>query len=196
MEYDQPASMKFLQKLMPPNHFVRLFLKSWGFEYWFENNEKYCGKVIQVRHGEWSSFGAFHYHKIKDESFLVISGTLIIDVLDLTNVALSAIPNHNEIQTQHDPLVRRFHLKPFEYIRVHPGVLHRFSGYAGEALFTETSTTHDEEDSYRIVDPIPEEQFDYPIRRMTPILPYNTEEYSYIKENQQLSTEKGLKTLL
>ena len=40
--------------------------KTWGFELWFANTAEYCGKLLVVEHGKWSSEGKFHYHEIKD----------------------------------------------------------------------------------------------------------------------------------
>jgi len=49
--------------------------KGWGFEKWIVNNEKYCGKLlyfIKDRKCSW------HYHKIKDETFYIQSGKLLL----------------------------------------------------------------------------------------------------------------------
>ena len=154
-------SMKFLQHMMTPVHSHKLALKNWGFEYWFENNKQYCGKILMVRKNEWSSFGAFHYHRIKDETFLVLSGTLILDILDLNAVVTRMIPIANKLSLLDEnvkPMVHRYYLKEFDYMRLRPWVLHRFSALTGEAVFTETSTTHHEEDSYRIAKPDAHEQ--------------------------------------
>ena len=90
-------SINLMHKMMVPVHYHKFGQKSWGFEYWFENNKQYCGKIIQVRRNEWSSYGAFHFHRIKDETFLVLSGTLLLDILDLKNVIKSRIVSSNEI---------------------------------------------------------------------------------------------------
>jgi D-lyxose ketol-isomerase len=185
----QRKSMEFLKQLLVPTHRNRLQLKSWGFEYWFENNKQYCGKILQVRGDEWSSYGAFHYHKIKDETFMVVSGTLLLDILDLEGVIKGYLP-HNQICVsvgleQYSPSVYRFYLKPFEYMRLKPGVLHRFSALGYEAMFTETSTTHMEEDSYRISKPEAHEQMDFPIEHQHNLIDRNidTQKYSYLEED-------------
>lgn len=179
-------SMEFLQQLLVPAHRNRLQPKSWGFEYWFENNDQYCGKILQVRGDEWSSYGAFHYHNKKDETFLVMSGTLILDILDLSRVSKSLIGIDNRIYSSNEAAitVHRFYMKPFDYIRLKPGVLHRFSALGFEAMFTETSTTHMEYDSYRISTPEAHEQLDF-----NSIGKYNladrqidTKKYSYLKD--------------
>ena len=38
--------------------------KTWGNELWFENNDKYCGKLITVECGKWSSEGKYHYQPL------------------------------------------------------------------------------------------------------------------------------------
>lgn len=107
--------------------------KTWGSEIWFANNEKYCGKLITVYPEEWSSRGKFHYHKIKDETFFVVEGHLILDIGD---------DKTGEYQ--------RLNLYENDLYRVMPGVKHRFSsGLAPYCKFVEASTTHREEDSYR-----------------------------------------------
>jgi mannose-6-phosphate isomerase-like protein (cupin superfamily) len=105
--------------------------KTWGWEHWFANNEKYCGKIIFVRHNEWSSKGNYHYHKIKDETFFVVEGGLQLDYFD-GNISKSVV------------------LGRYESIRLAPGIKHRFTAVTEEGCkFIEASTTHMEEDSYR-----------------------------------------------
>jgi hypothetical protein len=178
-------SIRLMRGMMVPIHYHKFAEKSWGFEYWFENNKKYCGKIIQVRKDEWSSYGAFHFHRIKDETFLVLSGTLLLDVLVLDNVYKNRILSNNEI-CEVDPVnseivVNRYYLKPYNYIRLKPGVLHRFSSLETEAIFTETSTTHMEEDSYRIELPSPEEQLEFRVEHKHGLVnfPGKTDKFSY-----------------
>src|SRR5574341_248214 len=51
--------------------------KGWGGEAWVCNTDKYCGKVLYFEKGKKCSF---HYHKIKDEHFLLQTGKLILRV--------------------------------------------------------------------------------------------------------------------
>lgn len=104
--------------------------KAWGKEIWFANNDLYCGKIIYVKKDEWSSKGRFHYHKIKDETFYVIDGILILDV---------------EVEPKK---VLRYELERGQSIRVFPEQKHRFTGKEN-CTFIEVSTTHREEDSIR-----------------------------------------------
>jgi len=106
--------------------------KTWGTEKWFVNNHLYCGKVLQVKQGKWSSEGRFHYHKNKDETFLIISGKLLVDYVTLDNEFFSLT------------------LKGGQAFRILPNMKHRFTAINPEGcVFTETSTTHRDSDSFR-----------------------------------------------
>jgi mannose-6-phosphate isomerase-like protein (cupin superfamily) len=176
-------SIQMMHKMMVPIHYHKFAEKSWGFEYWFENNKNYCGKIIQVRQDEWSSYGAFHFHRIKDETFLILSGTLLLDILDLSNVFKSRVLNNEitDVEPEHPITVNRYYLKPYNYLRLKPGVLHRFSSLEKEAIFTETSTTHMEEDSYRIELPSPEDQLQFKVSHKHGLVnfPGKTDKFSY-----------------
>ncbi len=108
--------------------------KSWGSEIWFENNELYCGKLLTVLKDKWSSKGKFHFHKIKDETFYIIKGILHLQILDHTKRGTEVIK-----------------LYEGESYRVKPNVLHKFTSITGECKFIEVSTTHSDEDSFRVV---------------------------------------------
>lgn len=112
---------------------VTIVPKLWGYEKWLENNEKYCSKVLSLNKGFQCSL---HYHKNKDETFLVTKGHVRLElgdqVLDLTEG---------------------------DFVRVAPGTPHRFAGLE-DSFIMETSTHHEEDDSYRIeesrkMDPAP-----------------------------------------
>ena len=49
--------------------------KDWGYELWITNTSKYCGKLLFFREDKKCSF---HYHKLKDETFYLQSGKLIV----------------------------------------------------------------------------------------------------------------------
>jgi mannose-6-phosphate isomerase-like protein (cupin superfamily) len=97
--------------------------KVWGNEKWLENNEKYCCKVLSVKKGYQCSL---HYHKKKDETFVVTSG-------------------HIRLELGKEVL----HLRPGAFIRIPPRTKHRFTGIE-DSLIMEVSTHHDEADSYRL----------------------------------------------
>lgn len=126
--------------------------KEWGWEYWFANvsdlrvdgykepycdeaittQVNYCGKILFVEHNKWSSNFRFHYHNIKDETFVVLEGILQIDYVD-----------------DHDNL-KSIYLNPLQTFRVKPGIKHRFTSVTETGCkFIESSTFHSDEDSYR-----------------------------------------------
>jgi len=107
--------------------------KSWGWEHWFVNTSRYCGKLLFVRWNEWSSKGAYHYHKLKDETFFIIEGTLRLDYVSDNGEFKSIL------------------LRPYDSFRVDKQMKHRFMAATPEGCkFIEASTTHRDEDSYRV----------------------------------------------
>ena len=101
---------------------LKVVEKKWGYEKWLENNEKYCCKLLVLNKGYQCSM---HYHKSKDEMFLIIKGHVR---LELDKKVLHMLPGH--------------------YVRLWPGAKHRFTGMKDSEIL-EVSTHHEEEDSYR-----------------------------------------------
>jgi len=111
---------------------MKKVVKTWGWEHWFANTGKYCGKLIYVEFCKWSSKGAYHHHKIKDETFFIIEGSLFIEYEDKEGKPKSKL------------------LFPDDSFRVSPNIKHRFTSYTSKGCkFIEASTHHDDEDSYR-----------------------------------------------
>lgn len=102
---------------------VAIVPKLWGYEKWVENNDKYCSKILAINKGYQCSL---HYHKIKDEMFLLIKGHVRLELGD-------------EI----------IYLRPGSFQRVPPHTNHRFRGLEYSEI-VEISTHHDDGDSYRI----------------------------------------------
>lgn len=111
--------------LQHENHLeaVEIVPKVWGHEKWLENNEKYCSKLLSLKKGYQCSL---HYHKIKDEMFLVTKGHIRLELGK-----------------------RILHMREGSFVRIPPRTLHRFRGIEDSAIL-EISTHHSEEDSYRI----------------------------------------------
>lgn len=84
-------------------------------------NREYCKKIIVVLPGQQHPV---HYHKIKEESFQVLSGTLKLTL------------DNQEIK-----------VKAGEVITVERGTTHAFTSEKG-CVFEEISTTHVKDDSY------------------------------------------------
>ena len=107
--------------------------KSWGWEHWFANNDDYCGKLLYVQKGLWSSGGKYHFHKIKDETFFIIEGGLILDYFE-------------------DGEFKEKIMERYESFHVPVGMKHRFTSFTNEGCkFIEASTTHRDDDSYRVL---------------------------------------------
>jgi len=101
---------------------VKIVKKIWGREEWIVNNDLYCFKKLFLNKGYQCSY---HCHKIKDETFIIKHGKVIIELDGMD-----------------------FNLVPGDSIRIKPGQYHRFTGIKNSVIY-EVSTTHREEDSYR-----------------------------------------------
>lgn len=111
------------------NNAVNVVPKMWGTEHWIVNNDKYCFKVLTVNPGFQCSL---HYHKKKEETFIVYDGEILLEQRD----------------------VRAF---PYEEVlgagmqrHIEPRTPHRFQARNGVALVLEISTHHDDTDVVRI----------------------------------------------
>ena len=58
------------------------YIKGWGKEVWIANNAKYCGKLLVFNKGARFSL---HYHRVKEESFYLLSGDMLFESVDLSN---------------------------------------------------------------------------------------------------------------
>jgi quercetin dioxygenase-like cupin family protein len=96
--------------------------KVWGTEEWIVNNERYCGKILNLNKGFRCSI---HHHKEKHETFHILSGRILLE-LNNTKKLMTA----GETQT------------------IKQNEKHRFTGLEDSKII-EFSTTHKEEDSYR-----------------------------------------------
>ena len=114
-----------LEKTIPEFH-----MKGWGSEEWIVNNEKYCGKILNLNPGYTCSM---HFHKNKDETFFIIQGYLKVEVIN-TN----------------DGSVKELTLHTGEILRIPPLTPHRFTTTV-TTVFIEFSTQHEESDSYRVI---------------------------------------------
>lgn len=104
--------------------------KAWGFEWWIVNTENYCFKVLEILPGFQCSM---HRHSVKDETFIVQNGEVILEQRDIRGFPLSEV------------------LHPGDQRHIATGTLHRFGSIDGAVIF-EISTHHDDSDSYRITE--------------------------------------------
>ena len=105
--------------------------KGWGFEKWLVNGEKYCGKLLYFVKNKKCSW---HYHKIKDEVFYIQSGKILVK-----------FSGQDDIDKSQEML-----LEKGDTFHVTTGLRHQMIALEDTELF-EFSTTHFDEDSYRIL---------------------------------------------
>jgi len=103
--------------------------KLWGAEVCMVNTPQYCGKVLYLFPGRFSSL---HRHNVKDETFLVLEGEVLFE---------SQI---DEPEMQVTQLLTKG-----MFVRVWPGTWHRFRALNAAAAVAEFSTHHDDADTYR-----------------------------------------------
>ena len=104
--------------------------KGWGHEKWIVNTPEYCGKILHVKRGKRCSW---HYHRLKDETFYVQSGRVMV-----------FIGEGNDEETA-EMLV----LEPGDSLHIPPDTRHFFFGLTDADIF-EFSTHHEDNDSIRI----------------------------------------------
>lgn len=108
---------------------IRIEPKLWGREEWIINTAKYCGKKLVFNPGFCCSL---HYHKIKEETFYLLTGKVLLEVG----------PSEQQI-------TKRIML-PGDVQHIPVGTVHRITGIEYSELM-EFSTFHQEDDSYRLV---------------------------------------------
>lgn len=120
-----------IKELMTMSSSIKFVSKDWGFEKWIVNNEKYCGKLLYIAKGCKCSW---HYHKIKDETFYIQSGKLILFYGEDDNIELA----------------QKKVLRKGDHFHVPVGLRHRMYALEDTELF-EFSTQHFDEDSIRLI---------------------------------------------
>ena len=110
---------------------IELVHKGWGFEKWIVNNEEYCGKLLYFVKGKKCSY---HYHKIKDETFYVQSGKILLRYGDDDDY-----DNAKEII-----------LNPGDKFHIYRGLRHQMEAIEDTEMF-EFSTQHFDSDSHRVI---------------------------------------------
>ena len=109
---------------------MRIVEKRWGKEIWYTNTDLYCCKELVLEAG-WAC--SMHMHKLKTETFIILSGHCTLEV---------------------DGLRTRI-LGPGDEQLILPGQYHRFSlePEAKEPCrILEVSTHHEDSDSYRLTE--------------------------------------------
>ena len=110
---------------------IKIVPKGWGYEKWIVNTEEYCGKLLHIVKGKKCSW---HYHKLKDETFYLQRGQLLVRYSDDDDFENSK----TTIMMEGD----KFH--------VYRGLRHQMLALQDSDLF-EFSTQHFDSDSNRII---------------------------------------------
>lgn len=110
---------------------IKFVPKGWGFEKWIVNNEEYCGKLLYFVKGKRCSW---HYHKLKDETFYIQSGKILLKY------------HHEDDIAYADDIV----LNSGDKFHIYRGLRHQMLALEDTELF-EFSTQHFDEDSIRII---------------------------------------------
>ena len=108
---------------------TKIHEKVWGYEDWIINTPLYCSKILYLNKG-WRC--SLHYHKEKDETFYLLEGRVFLEL---------------ESDRDFDNMTQV--MKIGDTTRVHPFLLHRFTGLMDSKIL-EISTQHFDEDSYRL----------------------------------------------
>ena len=106
--------------------------KGWGYELWLVNNNKYCGKILHF--DKIGNKCSFHYHKLKAEHFHCVSGGFLLK--------LSWDDDYENSQM--------VHLFKLNTIEIPIGLRHQMIALEDGSELIEISTTHLEDDSYRV----------------------------------------------
>jgi len=110
---------------------IKFVPKGWGHEKWIVNTDEYCGKLLFFNKGKRCSW---HYHKLKDETFYLQSGSLLLFYGDTDSLKDA----------------KTIVLEPGDKFHIHRGLRHQMVAQADSELF-EFSTQHFDEDSYRVI---------------------------------------------
>jgi oxalate decarboxylase/phosphoglucose isomerase-like protein (cupin superfamily) len=105
--------------------------KGWGRELWIANSGLYCGKIMELDKGKRCSI---HYHKIKDETFYILAGSVQMNLYD------NGYPGE----------LTQLEMSTGDILYIPPRRIHQFVGLVNSQIL-EISTQHFEEDSYRLL---------------------------------------------
>ena len=103
--------------------------KGWGHELIWATNDKYCGKLMKFNKGAKFSM---HFHREKDETWLVLNGKFIVRHIDTENASVYE-SELNEGDTWHNQPLSPHQLECIE-----------------EGTIIEVSTPDSVEDNYRV----------------------------------------------
>ena len=110
---------------------IAIHPKGWGYEKWIVNKEDYCGKLLHMIKGKKCSW---HYHTLKDETFYLQDGKILLKYSDDDDIKKANETVHNRGD--------KFH--------IYTGLRNQMFDLEDTDLF-EFSTQHFEHDSNRVI---------------------------------------------
>ena len=110
---------------------IAIYPNGWGYEKWIVNKYEYCGKLLHIIKGKKCSW---HYHKLKDETFYLQEGKILLKYSDEDNIEES----------------KELILERGDKFHVYRGLRHQMFALEDTDLF-EFSTQHFDNDSYRVI---------------------------------------------
>ena len=110
---------------------IEVYAKGWGYEKWIVNKDEYCGKVLHMIKGKKCSW---HYHMLKDETFYLQEGRILLRYSD-----------EDDIEKAKELILERG-----DKFHVYRGLRHQMFALEDTDLF-EFSTQHFDSDSNRII---------------------------------------------
>lgn len=105
--------------------------KGWGHEVWIVNKQEYCGKLLFIKEGKQCSW---HYHKVKDETFYLQSGKILLKF------------SESDDRDSSEEVI----LSPGDTFYIPIGLRHQMFALEDSELF-EFSTQHFDKDSNRVI---------------------------------------------
>lgn len=106
--------------------------KPWGREIIFANNEMYCGKLLVF--DDEGSKSSMHFHMTKHETFYVQKGSFKIMWINTVDAS-----TQYDVLSVGDTWVNE------------PGAPHQIEALEDDSVLIEVSTTHYDDDSFRIM---------------------------------------------
>ena len=110
---------------------ISIHPKGWGYEKWIVNKEEYCGKLLHMIKGKKCSW---HYHTLKDETFYLQEGKILLKYSD-----------NDDIESAKEIVLNRG-----DKFHIYRGLRHQMFALEDTDLF-EFSTQHFEDDSNRVI---------------------------------------------
>lgn len=130
LEYIRPGEVIGQEVILPIRLIPKIVDKKWGYERWDCNNDEFCGKLL---HFNKNSQFSCHLHHKKREVFVVERGLIQLMTID-----------------QRDASQHIMILKPGDVVEIPRFLPHQITALE-ESDVREYSTTHREDDSYRVI---------------------------------------------